>query len=220
MERGSPASRDSEASWAMGSTRRSPSSSRRPTPANASQVRSSWVTMDGSRHRFSRRPSRPASRRRATTSFSPAPTATPTIGMLVRELGAAGGIQISASHNPREYNGLKFFQPAGMVLSQSQGRAMLDRWQRREFRWAGWDRLGRARTIEDPDQGHLAAVLGIVDADGDRALWVQGGPRRLPRCRGTAGCGLAPGPRAAGPWSWAGKPTAVTITRPSRPRPI
>ncbi len=93
-------------------------------------------------------------------------TATPTIGILVRELEAAGGIQISASHNPREYNGLKFFQPAGMVLSQSQGSSMLDRWQRREFGWVDWDRLGRARTIEDPDRGHLLAVLGIVDAKG------------------------------------------------------
>ena len=62
------------------------------------------------------------------------PTATPTIGWLVRDLGAAGGIQISASHNPANYNGLKFFQRAGMVLSPAQGRAMLDRWNRREFR--------------------------------------------------------------------------------------
>ena len=46
----------------------------------------------------------------------PAPTATPTIGVLVREHKAAGGIQISASHNPPTYNGLKFFQRAGMVL--------------------------------------------------------------------------------------------------------
>ena len=49
------------------------------------------------------------------------PTATPTIGFLVREHKAAGGIQISASHNPPQYNGLKFFQRAGMVLSQQQG---------------------------------------------------------------------------------------------------
>lgn len=61
--------------------------------------------------------------------FSLGAAATPTVGFLVRELKAAGGIQISASHNPPEYNGLKFFQPGGMVLSPSEGRAMLDRWQ-------------------------------------------------------------------------------------------
>jgi len=54
------------------------------------------------------------------------PTATPTIGWLVREAQSAGGIQISASHNPPQYNGLKFFQRGGMVLGASQGRALLD----------------------------------------------------------------------------------------------
>jgi phosphomannomutase len=89
--------------------------------------------------------------------------ATPTLGFLVRALEAAGGIEISASHNPPTYNGLKFFQRAGMVLSPEQGRAVLDRWQRREFCWASWESLGRACALENPDSGHLAAVLGTVD---------------------------------------------------------
>ncbi|MEX0670818.1 MAG: phosphoglucosamine mutase, partial [Pirellulales bacterium] len=42
--------------------------------------------------------------------------ATPTIGIVVRDRGAAGGIQISASHNPARYNGLKLFSSAGRVL--------------------------------------------------------------------------------------------------------
>jgi phosphomannomutase len=97
------------------------------------------------------------------------PTATPTIGWLVRDLGAAGGVQISASHNPASYNGLKFFQRAGMVLSPAQGREMLDRWNRREFPWATWESLGKVRALEDPDRGHLAAVMGIVDVPAVRA---------------------------------------------------
>ena len=74
------------------------------------------------------------------------PAATPTIGWLVRESGLAGGIQISASHNPPEYNGLKFFQRGGMVLGAEQGRALLDRWQRQGFRLGtlGWPRPGRS----------------------------------------------------------------------------
>jgi phosphomannomutase len=90
-------------------------------------------------------------------------TATPTVGLLVRELGCAGGIQISASHNPPEYNGLKFFQRAGMVLSESQGRALLDRWQRRDIRWASWEGLGTTRVIDDPDGFHLGRALELVD---------------------------------------------------------
>src|SRR5271156_1707330 len=80
-------------------------------------------------------------------------TATPTIGVLVRDHEAAGGIQISASHNPPNYNGLKFFQRAGMVLSQSQGALVLDRWERRDFCWASWDALGNARRLEEPERG-------------------------------------------------------------------
>lgn len=89
--------------------------------------------------------------------------ATPTVGILIRERQAAGGIQISASHNPPQYNGLKFFQPRGMVLGPAEGRAMLDRWRQKDFAWAPWDGLGVTRTIEDPDEVHRRKVLEIVD---------------------------------------------------------
>ena len=95
------------------------------------------------------------------------PQSTPTIGFLVRELSErgepAGGIQISASHNPPEYNGLKFFQPRGMVLSPAGGRAVLDRLERRDFGWAPWDKLGQVRDVPRAADGHLARVLEIID---------------------------------------------------------
>ncbi len=94
--------------------------------------------------------------------------ATPTLGRLVRDLGAAGGVQISASHNPPKYNGLKFFQPGGMVLGPVAGRAMLDRLELRALAWASWDGLGRIRTIDDPDSAHLALVLATVDVEAIR----------------------------------------------------
>lgn len=97
------------------------------------------------------------------------PTATPTVGLLVREKGAAGGVQISASHNPPQYNGLKFFQPGGMVLSPAAGRAVLDRWTRKDFAWAPFDGLGRIRDLDDPDATHLERVLAVVDVDAIRA---------------------------------------------------
>ncbi|WP_435019481.1 phosphoglucosamine mutase [Tundrisphaera sp. TA3] len=91
------------------------------------------------------------------------PVATPTLGRLVRDLGAAGGVQISASHNPPQYNGLKFFQPGGMVLGPEAGRRVLDRLAARDFGWSAWDALGRVRPLDDPDADHLAAVLATVD---------------------------------------------------------
>jgi phosphomannomutase len=112
------------------------------------------------------------------------PAATPTIGVLVRDHNAAGGIQISASHNPPTYNGLKFFQRAGMVLSQKQGAVLLDRWQRHDFRWASWESLGRARPLDDPDQTHLNRVLAIVDSD---AIGRRGFKVVLDACHGAGG---------------------------------
>ena len=53
------------------------------------------------------------------------PAATPTVGVAVRTLSAAGGIQISASHNPARYNGMKLFSAAGRVLPAASGRDVL-----------------------------------------------------------------------------------------------
>jgi phosphomannomutase len=45
---------------------------------------------------------------------------TPTVGMLVREFKAAGGIMITASHNPAEWNGLKFFNSTGTFFDKDE----------------------------------------------------------------------------------------------------
>jgi phosphomannomutase len=111
-------------------------------------------------------------------------TATPTVGILVRERQAVGGIQLSASHNPPQYNGLKFFQPRGMVLSPAQGRAVLDRWQRKDFHWVSWDCLGQTRTVEEPEESHLRRVLEIVDAE---AIRRRGFVVVLDACHGSGG---------------------------------
>src|ERR1700736_898822 len=46
---------------------------------------------------------------------------TPTVGLAVRTLQAAGAIQITASHNPAEWNGLNLFGAGGRVLSAAEG---------------------------------------------------------------------------------------------------
>src|SRR6516225_7230532 len=47
---------------------------------------------------------------------------TPTVGLAVRTLQAAGGVQITASHNPAEWNGLKLFDAEGRVLPAAEGK--------------------------------------------------------------------------------------------------
>ena len=56
--------------------------------------------------------------------------ATPTVGVAVRRERAAGGIQISASHNPAEYNGLKLFNNRGQVLDAAAGQSVLERYHK------------------------------------------------------------------------------------------
>ena len=53
-------------------------------------------------------------------------------------------------------------------MERPQGVALLDRWRRRDFGWAPWDGLGRAIRHDDPDSGHLASLLEIVDREAIR----------------------------------------------------
>ena len=59
--------------------------------------------------------------------------ATPTTGILVREHRAAGGIQISASHNPAPYNGIKLFEASGRVIPADAGLKVIEAY--REFKF-------------------------------------------------------------------------------------
>lgn len=95
--------------------------------------------------------------------------ATPTLGVLVKSVRAAGGVQISASHNPSPYNGLKLFNDAGRVIPGAAGEAVRERYRAGAAAWVPHDQLGRRVEVEDPHAAHLEAVLRTVDADRIRA---------------------------------------------------
>ncbi len=97
------------------------------------------------------------------------PASTPTCGVLVRELHAAGGIQISASHNPPEYNGLKLFSAAGRVIPAGEGQLVLEAFRSGRIPWARHDAVGRAIECTDPISRHCDLVLRTVDVDRIRA---------------------------------------------------
>lgn len=89
--------------------------------------------------------------------------ATPTTGILVRHQRAVGGIQISASHNPPEYNGLKLFDETGRVIPAAAGQKVIDRYHGDPPRWSKFDGLGACHQLEDSTSAHLAMVTGICD---------------------------------------------------------
>lgn len=94
--------------------------------------------------------------------------ATPTTGVLIRACKAAGGVQISASHNPQQYNGLKLFSAEGRVIPAAPGQRVLDRYRAGAIDWVAHDRLGRFLPVPDPLAAHLEAVLKTVDVEAIR----------------------------------------------------
>lgn len=87
-------------------------------------------------------------------------TTTPTLQLAVEHHHAAGGLCITASHNPIEWNALKCVGPAGLFLNADEGAAM------RAFveggiPYATWDRLGTTRFDGEAIARHIDAVLRL-----------------------------------------------------------
>lgn len=99
--------------------------------------------------------------------------ATPTIGVLVRDRGAAGAVQISASHNPPPYNGIKLFGSSGRVLDGATGASVRDAYLAGQAGWVPFDQIGMVSTDADPHEPHLRRVLETVDELAIRAASVR-----------------------------------------------
>jgi phosphomannomutase len=89
---------------------------------------------------------------------------TPTVGVAVRRLGAAGAVQITASHNPAPWNGLKLFGPDGAVLSAANGKQVQAFFESGGIVRATWDRTGSVRVPPDVLDDHARLVLDQVPA--------------------------------------------------------
>jgi phosphomannomutase len=96
-------------------------------------------------------------------------TTTPTCQLAVEYRHAAGGLMISASHNPVEWNALKFIAPTGLFLDAAEGAAM------RALIEAGiprarWDQLGAVEIDDQAVRRHVDRVLSIpyLDVEGIR----------------------------------------------------
>jgi phosphomannomutase len=86
---------------------------------------------------------------------------TPTALYTIRSLGADGGIVVTASHNPVEWNALKLASSAGMFLDAEEAPLMRAFLNDRMIERASWDALGDIMTDRGAVDRHLDAVLGI-----------------------------------------------------------
>jgi phosphomannomutase len=91
-------------------------------------------------------------------------TTTPTCQLAVEDHHAAGGIMLSASHNPIEWNALKFIGPTGMFLEAAEGTAMRALLEKGIPR-VTWDKLGSVESDTGAADRHLERILKIPYVD-------------------------------------------------------
>lgn len=96
---------------------------------------------------------------------------TPTTELAVITLGADGGIIITASHNPRQWNALKLLNNEGEFLTAKDGAEVLAIAEKEDFTYADVDHLGRYLNCDEADQWHIDDVLSLdlVDVDAIKA---------------------------------------------------
>ena len=95
---------------------------------------------------------------------------TPTTELAVTMSGADGGIIITASHNPRQWNALKLLNSHGEFLTKADGNEVLDIAEREDFEYAEVDHLGKIISDSSFDDRHIESVLNLnlVDAEAIR----------------------------------------------------
>ena len=96
---------------------------------------------------------------------------TPTTELAVRMAGADGGIIITASHNPRQWNALKLLNREGEFLTAAAGAEVLRMAEAEDFNYAEVDHLGKLTIDDSFNQRHIDSVLALklVDVDAIKA---------------------------------------------------
>lgn len=90
---------------------------------------------------------------------------TPTTELAVTMAGAAGGIIITASHNPRHWNALKLLNEKGEFLTAADGAEVLAIAEKEDFEYADVDGLGKYSEDNSFDQRHIDSVMDLKLVD-------------------------------------------------------
>jgi phosphomannomutase len=86
---------------------------------------------------------------------------TPTVQFSVRQFSASGGIAISASHNPNEWNALKLLNNTGQFMSPDENYELLKLLNTEKGHFNTWNELGRLEYNHDALKAHIKAVLEL-----------------------------------------------------------
>jgi len=86
----------------------------------------------------------------------------PTVQLQVRHRRAQGGIAITASHNPPEWNALKFIGSSGLFLDAGQARELLDIYHQGEYTRVGGQELRTVEQVEGATDLHIKSILDVL----------------------------------------------------------
>lgn len=89
---------------------------------------------------------------------------TPTVLLAVEDSDAAGGIGITASHNPAQWNAMKFVDSNGLFLYPERAKAFLES-ASESIDWCGWNEVGSVHTDSRATDRHIAKILSIPYID-------------------------------------------------------
>lgn len=94
---------------------------------------------------------------------------TPTMQLAVEHFQAAGGISITAGHNPAQWNALKFVRADGLYLNTQQAEELLDIFHQGEFAKAKWNEIQPQIETRDAIAHHIEVLKRAFDVDAIRA---------------------------------------------------
>ena len=96
---------------------------------------------------------------------------TPTVEMEVVRQNAQGGIILTASHNPKQWNALKLLNSKGEFISSDDGKALMQHLEAQSYDFASVDDLGVISTVDDALEAHIDTILALdlVDVDAIKA---------------------------------------------------
>ncbi len=92
---------------------------------------------------------------------------TPTVEVAVTELKADGGIILTASHNPKQWNALKLLNNKGEFISDSEGKYILEQADKEDFTYCDVNQLGSYEQNNTLLQLHIDKVLNLPYVDVD-----------------------------------------------------
>lgn len=92
-------------------------------------------------------------------------TTTPSVAILVEELGVDGGVMISASHNPIQWNALKFFGSDGMLLNNKQSEKLVSLYESEDYNYVDWIKLREPMEEHRTEEIHIRRVFELINVE-------------------------------------------------------